>query len=180
MPIRYAVLVAAVTTALIGVFLVFVLPSEQFVVDLPVPGFADGHGLLITTERAAGIALVWLASLLASRAVGRLCATRFRFPRKRVILTVTAVLALVGLYLVFVLDAIPTGTIGSFSFNSDGVTGRRMPFLLFLTTERVIGFTLVWTASIIAIGSLGQGLGDTSNLVGETTSDGEWTPLQPG
>ncbi len=156
MRIPYAASVGGAALAVVGVLLVFVFPSEPLVMDIPLPGPAVDRNLLITTERAIGIALVWAATLLGSRVLGRWCAKRFRIPAMGLILSLSAVVAIVGFYLVFVLDATPTFTIGSFSFDSDGVSGRRMPFALFLTTGRVVGFALLWIASFIVVGSVGQ------------------------
>ena len=148
--------VGGIALAVVGALLVFVLPAEPLVLAIPLPGPEVDRSLWITTERAIGIGLLWLASLIGSLVLGSRLANRFRIPPTGLTLGLSAVAAVVGFYLVFVVSAAPTFTIGSFSFDSDGVSGRRMPFFLFLTTERAIGFAVLWLASFVIVGTVGQ------------------------
>lgn len=154
--IRGAALVGGIVLALVGALLAFVLPNEPLVRNISLPGPAVDRSLWITTERAIGFGLLWLASLTGSRAFGGRYRAWFRHPLTALTLGVSVVVAMVGFYLVFVADAAPTFTIGSFSFDSDGISGRRMPFFLFLTTERAIGMGLLWLASLVIVGTVGQ------------------------
>jgi hypothetical protein len=73
-------------------------------------------------------------------------------PTKAILLPAVA-FAAIGFLLVFVIDTSPTLTIGSFSEDESGDSG--MPFLLFLTTKRAIGFGLIWLASLLAATAIG-------------------------
>ena len=147
---RYLVPAFAVVLCVTGLLFVFVLSSDDLYAfnGQSISPYDHNTYVLITTERAVGIALIWMASLLACWMAGKRLASLSTLAPTKVILLAAAAVGLLGLFMIFVLGGqLPSLAIGS--FNSAGNQGRRMPFLLYLQTEREIGFVLVWVASAV-------------------------------
>lgn len=140
----------AAVTALAGVLLVFMQPSGgiPLTIDLPTPGICN---LFLTTQREIGLALVWVASVLASVVAGRTLAHSTRPRTDRVVLIVAITLVPLGSFLAWMLPN-PGGIafdVGSFS-HGEGI--------VFLSVKRTIGFALIWVSSLLVAAVVGQRL----------------------
>ena len=146
--------IAVAVLGIAGLLLVFVIPTGEglpLAFEPPVETHNNLY-LVITTARAVGFALLWLATLTAVALAGRSSTPHFGSTAMRVGLYVAALGATAGALLVFVL---PSGGGISLDFGSFK-EGGGLPALFFLTRERAFGLVLMWVSSLFVAVAIAQ------------------------